>query len=422
MGALVDNIFRDSISTTFRTFGQLSDALAQGVLEGSVVDRHLVNLFEDFPNPSSRTRTENSIVLKPLSRLIAEVSGDAPGTRMFALSHCKKAPKKKKGEAGAVDSPLRSRWKGSIEDLETHLDQVHSFNLAHLMLEEEGKRDEGAEPSFRYFDQKEARKVMSLVGEHQHSAWQSGQERPDKDHLELIIRESTGKKRIPWECTLVQLAITDWKPAPTLTRKRNGPEINPVVAGAKLAKKGNPRIDPRMRTSDKPALLFVSKDKDGRALAPKKRFFQFEGNTNSKAQLSQRALRLAITVLDQPNAEWFLAQSEISKIPRAFIESATPWTMVEVIKEAHRLSKEDPVPSSKARRKSADQRDMEELAQILINLEPNKTPRELAERLQYLMRNLEQAIEQAEAWERANERDESGKIRQRWPKNKPRSK
>lgn len=417
MGTLVENLFMDSISTTFRTFGQLSDELARGVLEGSGVDRHLINLLEDPPKPSSRTRPENSIVLKPLSRLISEVSGDAPGTRVFALSHCKKAAKKKK-EGG--ESALRSRWDGSMEDLETHLDQVHSFNLSHLMLEEEGKRDEGADPSLRYFDRKEARKVMSLVGEHQNSAWQAGQERPDKDHLELIIRESTGKKRIPWECTLVHLAITGWKPALPLTRKKKVPEANPVLAEAKSAEKGV--SDSRKRVPGQPPLLLVGKDKDGRTLAPKKRFFQFEGNTNPKAQLSQRALRLATTVLDQPNAEWFLVQSEISKIPRAFIESAKPRPMVEVIKEAQRLSLEDPASSSKPRRKSTDQREVEELAQILINLEPAKTPRELAERLQYLMRNLEKAIEQAEAWERANERDESGKIRQRWPKNKPHTK
>ncbi|GLH65722.1 hypothetical protein [Geothrix edaphica] len=417
MNAILRILLADSISTTFRTFGQLSDELAHGVLEGSGVDRHLINLLEDPPKPSSRTRPENSIVLKPLSRLISEVSGDAPGTRVFALSHCKKAPKRKEKEGG--ESALRSRWDGSMEDLETHLDQVHSFNLAHLMLEEEGRRDEGAEPSLRYFDQKEARKVMSLVGEHQHSAWQSGQERPDKDHLELIIRESTGKKRIPWECTQVHLVITDWKPALPLTRKKKVPEANPVLAEAKSAEKGV--SDSRKWASGQAPLLLVNKDKDGRALASKKRFFQFEGNTNPKAQLSQRALRLAMTVLDQPNAEWFLAQSEISKIPRAFIESAKPWALVAVIKEAQRLSSEDPEFSSKPRRKSTDQREVEELAQILINLEPGKSPRELAERLQHLMRNLEKAIQQAEAWERVNERDESGKIRQRWPKNKPRS-
>ncbi|WP_243286903.1 DUF4129 domain-containing protein [Geothrix terrae] len=419
MGTLVENLFMDSISTTFRTFGQLSDELAQGVLEGSGVDRHLINLLEDPPKPSSRTRPENSIVLKPLSRLISEVSGDAPGTRAFALSHCKKAPKGKKEEGG--ESPLRSRWKGSMEDLETHLDQVHSFNLAHLMLEEEGRRDEGAEPSLRYFDQKEARKVMSLAGELQHSAWQLGQERPDKDHLELIIRESTGKKRIPWECTPVHLAITDWEPTLPLVGKRKVPEEKLAQVETKSAAKGASDSDSKGRASGRPPLLLVVNDKDGRALASKKRFFQFEGNTNPKAQLSQRALRLAMTVLDQPNAEWFLAQSEISKIPRAFIESAKPWAMVAVVKEAQRLSSEDPASSSKPRRKSIDQREVEELAQVLINLEPGKTPRELAERLQHLMRNLEKAIEQAEAWERANERDESGKIRQRWPKNKPRS-
>jgi hypothetical protein len=33
---------------------------------------------------------------------------------------------------------------------------------------------------------------------------------------------------------------------------------------------------------------------------------------------------------------------------------------------------------------------------------------------------LDQAIAQAEAWERDNQRDKEGKIRQRWEKGKPR--
>jgi hypothetical protein len=176
-----------------------------------------------------------------------------------------------------------------------------------------------------------------------------------------------------------------------------------------------------LAVSSGPVLEMATKGEQGQDLAPKKRFFYFEGNTNPKARLSQLGLRKALLVMGEPSAEVLLHKTDLVAIPPAFIEAALPKTMVEVIQEAQRLNLTVPDSGPKLRRKRAEQKDMEELTQILINLEFNKSPKELAERMKHLMGYLDAAVAQAEAWERDNQRDKDGKIRQRWEKGKPRT-
>jgi hypothetical protein len=172
--------------------------------------------------------------------------------------------------------------------------------------------------------------------------------------------------------------------------------------------------------SAKPTLELITKDEDGKELPSGKRYFRFSETPDPAARMKPLGFRKALTFLDQPNAEWMLGRADVSAIPQAFIDASKPWTMIEVINEAMRLWPEGAKPAAKERRKPVEQRDMEELAQILINLEPSKTPKELAAQLQHLMGYLDPAVAQAEKWEKTNGRDGRGKIRQRWEKGKSR--
>ena len=516
MGANLDGLFTDFILTTFRTFGQLSSEAVQEALEGVDLDRHLTNLLTDQAVEVMEVpEFGQSIVLKPITQLITEVTGKEPGTKAFAMAHSKK-PAKKKGavepveqaeavEAGTAEkkqkATLKEKWTGTPEELERHLSQVWSFNLAHLMFEEEGKRDQGHPPSLRYFAADEAVQLDALEGEAKHAAWLLGLERPDKDHLEMVVCVNIGKVRIKWAFAGIHLIISDWRPVPQVPmavnpmealmplamaaevmaatpRKRGRPpkvvaapaeaKVAPAVgAKAKAVKEKATKPKPKKTAAEKlknprkgkaapnapvspdvatiprevdqapatntlpaevqplavptgPVLEMATKDEQGQDLAPKKRYFYFKGNTNAKARLSQIGLRKALLVMGEPSAEVLLHKTDLVAIPPAFIDAAKPRTMVEVIQKARELAMALPDSGPKLRRKAIEQKDMEELAQILINLEPNKTPAELAAKMKHLMGFLDAAVAQAEAWERDNQRDKDGKIRQRWEKGKPR--
>lgn len=452
MWKFVDTIFADAALSTLRTIGQTPDAELQEALKGVAIDRHLENLIKDPPRTSrGRQRMKSCIILKPLSQLIQELAEGEPGTKAYATAHCKK-PSKKKGttEPEAKEEPevetdpksakkkpktLKDKWTGTPEELRSHLNQVWSFNLAQQMFEEEGKRDQGSSPSLRYFTTEDAHGVMALSHGKQHAAWEAGLERPDKDHLDLIVSDCTGKVKIKWAYYHIHLIISDWKPViQDLAAKKPVEQVTPKLKAAmEPSAEGESPVKPKAAAKDRnpvkvkaaksPAKLtleLITKDGDGKELPPGKRYFCFSETPDPAARMKPLGFRKALTFLDQPNAEWMLGRADLSAIPQAFIDASKPWTMVEVINEARRLWPEGSKPVAKERRKPVEQREMEELAQILINLEPSITPKELAARLQHLMGYLDTAVAQAEEWEKANGRDKNGKIRQRWEKGKSR--
>lgn len=480
MSPILDDLFSDHIASTLRTFGNVEGEPLLDEQELVALDRHLANLIADPPTDSAEPMPPNSIILKPLSRLFREISGEAPGTKAFANSRLKKGPKKgdqslddgvekeeerdpdeAKGGGGRSRKyvPLKDRWAGSDDDLSAHLDQVASFNLAHLLFEEEGKRDQGEPVAVRYFNAEEANQVMTQEGEEQRSSWEAGLGRPDKSHLELIGAESTGKTRKKWTYWHVHLGIPDWGALPrippvatkstkpeTKTPKRESKEkVVKKAAPKKVAKKmsrkasatgkkgapialpkqekskGLPQESPEVQGSEAlvqppkpklPQLLYFHKDAQGKDLPQHRRYFLFDGQSNPKARLSLNSFVNAKKALGQPNAEWVI--TTLLNIPQAFIEAARPRTIVEVIKEAEKQFEVVPTIPLKLRRKTTEQRDIEMLAQILINLEPSKPPKQLGVRLKELMeRDLEKAVGKAEEWEEANGRDKKGYIRQR---------